>query len=53
MRLGKGLNILNKVSGILNCVNGGGGKCHVQNTLNKELNKGSKPQPQLATNKIS
>ena len=30
----------------MNCVNGGGGKCHVQNTY--ELNKGSKPQPQLA-----
>jgi hypothetical protein len=44
--LAGGLNILNKVSGILNCVNGGGGKCHVQNTY--ELNKGSKPQPQLA-----
>ena len=41
--LAGGLNILNKVSGILNCANGGGGKCHVQNTY--ELNKGSKPQP--------
>ena len=46
--LAGGLNILNKVSGILNCANGGGGKCHVQNTY--ELTKGSKPQPSATDN---
>ena len=46
--LAGGLNILNKISGILNCGAGGGGKCHIQNTY--ELNKGSKPQPSAMDN---
>ena len=46
--LAGGLNILNKISGILNCGAGGGGKCHIQNTY--ELNKGSKPQPSAMEN---
>ena len=47
--LSKGLNLIGKVQGLLNCKDGGGGKCHVQNTYT--LKNGSKPKKSNAANK--
>ena len=47
--LSGGLSVLGKIQGLINCVDGGGGKCHEQDTYC--LQKGSSPKKSNASKK--